>query len=61
MFRIDFDGTHLTRLTTADATHEVRFAPDMSVYVDTYSRVDLPTVSELHRADGTLISDARAR
>jgi hypothetical protein len=55
VFRIDFDGSNLTRLTTADATHEVRFAPDMSAYVDTYSRVDLPTVSELHRADGTLI------
>jgi dipeptidyl aminopeptidase/acylaminoacyl peptidase len=55
-FRIDFDGANLTRLTTADATHEVRFAPDMSTYVDTYSRVDLPTVSELRRADGTLIA-----
>jgi len=56
VFRIDFDGANLTRLTSADATHEVRFAPDMSAYVDTYSRVDLPTVSELHRADGTLIA-----
>jgi len=56
VFRIDFDGANLTRLTTADATHEVRFAPDMSAYVDTYSRVDLPTVSELRRADGTLIA-----
>lgn len=56
VFRVDFDGSNLTRLTTADATHEVRFAPDMSSYVDTYSRVDLPTVSELHRADGTLIA-----
>jgi len=56
VFRVDFDGANLTRLTTADATHEVRFAPDMSAYVDTYSRVDLPTVSELRRADGTLIA-----
>lgn len=56
VFRVDFNGGHLTRLTTADATHEVRFAPDMSTYVDTYSRVDLPTVSELHRADGTLLA-----
>lgn len=56
VFRVDFDGGNLTRLTTADATHEVRFAPDRSVYVDTYSRVDLPTVSELHRADGMLIA-----
>lgn len=56
VFRIDFDGANLTRLTSADATHEVRFAPDMSAYVDTYSRVDLPTISELHRADGALIT-----
>jgi dipeptidyl aminopeptidase/acylaminoacyl peptidase len=56
VFRVDFDGSNLTRLTTVDATHEVRFAPDMSVYVDTYSRVDMPTVSELHRADGKLIA-----
>ncbi|MET0534061.1 MAG: DPP IV N-terminal domain-containing protein [Steroidobacter sp.] len=56
VFRVDFDGANLTRLTTADATHEVRFAPDRSAYVDTYSRVDMPTVSELHRADGTLIA-----
>lgn len=55
-FRVDFDGANLTRLTTADATHEVRFAPDMSAYVDTYSRVDMPPVSELRRAEGTLIA-----
>ena len=56
VFRVDFDGGNLTRLTTTDATHEVRFSPDMSAYVDTYSRVDLPPVSELHRADGSLIA-----
>lgn len=56
VFRVDFDGDNLTRLTTADATHDVRFAPDLSFYVDTYSRVDMPTVSELHRADGKLIA-----
>jgi len=56
VFRVDFDGSNLTRLTSVDATHEVRFSPDMSVYVDTYSRVDMPPVSELHRADGSLIA-----
>jgi dipeptidyl aminopeptidase/acylaminoacyl peptidase len=56
VFRVDFDGGNLTRLTNADATHEVRFSPDMSTYVDTYSRVDMPPVSELHRADGALIA-----
>jgi dipeptidyl aminopeptidase/acylaminoacyl peptidase len=56
-FRVDFDGRNLVALTSADATHEVRFSPDMTRYVDTYSRVDLPTVSELHDArDGRLIA-----
>lgn len=57
-YRIDFDGTGLTRLTTADADHDVRFSPDMKYYVDTYSRVDQPTIAELHRAaDGTLVAE----
>jgi dipeptidyl aminopeptidase/acylaminoacyl peptidase len=56
-FRVDFDGRNLMALTSADATHEVRFSPDMTRYVDTYSRVDLPTISELHDArDGRLIA-----
>ncbi len=56
-YRINFDGTGLTALTTADADHDVRFSPDMTYFVDTYSRVDLPTVSELHRAaDGGLVA-----
>ena len=55
VFRVSFDGSDLTRLTTEDASHEVAFSPDASLYVDTYSRVDLPTVSELHHGNGTLI------
>jgi len=56
-YRIDFDGRHLTPLTLAKADHDVSFSPDMSLYVDNYSRVDLPNVSELHRAgDGAMIA-----
>jgi dipeptidyl aminopeptidase/acylaminoacyl peptidase len=56
-YRIDFDGRHLTALTPARADHDVSFSPDMSLYVDNYSRVDLPNVSELHRAsDGALVA-----
>lgn len=50
-YRIDFDGRNLTALTSADAYHDVAFSPDMRWYVDTYSRVDLPTVSELRNAE----------
>ena len=48
-YRIDFDGANLTPLTEADADHSVSFSTDMQYYVDTYSRVDLPTISELRR------------
>ncbi|MET4663550.1 DPP IV N-terminal domain-containing protein [Sphingomonas sp. PvP056] len=56
-YRIDFDGKHLTALTTARADHDVRFSPDMTHYVDTWSRVDLPNISTLNRAsDGTVVA-----
>src|SRR5205085_8797483 len=32
-------------------THAIDYSPDRRFYVDTYSRVDLPPVTELHRAD----------
>ncbi|RMB36681.1 dipeptidyl aminopeptidase/acylaminoacyl peptidase [Sphingomonas sp. PP-F2F-G114-C0414] len=57
VYRIDFDGRHLAALTPAKADHDARFSPDGTQYVDTYSRVDLPTVSELHRSsDGALVA-----
>jgi dipeptidyl aminopeptidase/acylaminoacyl peptidase len=48
-YRINLDGTALVTYTEADANHVVRFSPDNQYYVDTYSRVDLPPVSELRR------------
>lgn len=57
-YRIDFDGTHLTPITTASAYHDVAFSTDMAYYVDTYSRIDMPNIAELHRtADGTLLAE----
>jgi dipeptidyl aminopeptidase/acylaminoacyl peptidase len=56
-YRINFDGSGLTPLTQADADHEVKFSADMKYYVDVYSRVDQPPVSELRRADGTLVAE----
>lgn len=55
-YRIDFDGSGLVPLTTVDADHEVKLSPDMRHFVDTYSRVDMPAVSELRRtSDGALV------
>lgn len=49
LFRIDFDGANLTRLTTADADHNAIVSPDFQYFVDSYSRPDLPSVTELRR------------
>jgi dipeptidyl aminopeptidase/acylaminoacyl peptidase len=56
-YRINLDGTGLTPLTSADANHTVEFSSDMTMFVDHYSRVDLASVAELKRADGTLIAE----
>ena len=45
-------------LTEGDGTHEVAYSPDEEFLIDTYSRVDLPPVTELRRAsDGKLVCE----
>jgi dipeptidyl aminopeptidase/acylaminoacyl peptidase len=56
-YRINFDGSGLTALTDADANHTVSFSSDMKYYVDSWSRVDLPPVTELRTADKKLIAE----
>src|SRR6185369_14624665 len=53
-YRINFDGTGLVAYTEADGSHTVTWSPDHTYYIDSYSRVDLPTVVELKR-----VSDRR--
>ncbi|HBK45008.1 MAG TPA: S9 family peptidase, partial [Xanthomonadaceae bacterium] len=55
LFAVDFDGRHLTRLTQADADHEVAVSGDGRYYVDVYSRPDLAPVAELRAIDGALL------
>ena len=43
------DGS-LTPLTDGDGTHRIMFSPDGTRYLDMYSRVDLPPITELRRA-----------
>jgi dipeptidyl aminopeptidase/acylaminoacyl peptidase len=56
--RVDFDGNRFTRLTTADGDHSIEFSPGRKYYIDTWSRVDQPPVTELRRADdGKLVAE----
>ncbi len=59
-FRVGLDGKRV-QLTYGDGTHRLEFSPDGEVYVDTFSRVDLPSVTELRRtSDGGLITQLEA-
>jgi len=58
IYRINFDGTGLTRLTDGYGNHEVSFSPDKRFFVDTWSTVDTPPVSVLRNAeDGKVIME----
>ena len=57
-YRINFDGSGLTALTTVAADHQVSYSNDMQFFVDTYSRVDLAPVAELRRtSDLSLVAE----
>ena len=56
--RVNVDGSGLVVLTEGDGTHDITFSPDRQFFLDRWSRVDLPPVTELRRAkDGKLICE----
>ena len=56
--RVNFDGSGLVLLTQGDGTHSVELSADSTHFIDTWSRVDLPPVRELRRAeDGKLVCE----
>jgi dipeptidyl aminopeptidase/acylaminoacyl peptidase len=56
-YRINFDGTGLTKLTSEHANHNVAYSNDGQFFFDNYSRLDLPPVLELGRvSDNSLLT-----
>ena len=57
LFRVNFDGSNLIRLTTGDTDHNASVSPDFQYFTDSFSRVDLPTITELRRVSpNTLVT-----
>jgi dipeptidyl aminopeptidase/acylaminoacyl peptidase len=51
-YRINFDGTGLTPLSTQDADHHITFSSDGKFYLDLYSTLEAPPILELHSTAG---------
>jgi dipeptidyl aminopeptidase/acylaminoacyl peptidase len=55
-YRVGFDGKNMTLLTPDDGNHEISLSPSGKVFVDTYSKPDVPPTAALRNADGKLIA-----
>ncbi len=55
LYRVGMDGKNLQLLTPADADHDVTMSPSGKFFVDSYSKPDVPPVTELRDANGRLI------
>ena len=55
--RVNFDGSSLSVLTGGDGSHTIEYSPDRKFIIDSYTRVDMPAVTELRRVeDGKLVT-----
>jgi len=53
-YRINLDGTGLTRVTTGEGTHRWDFNSTNTLFFDSWSDLNTPTQTRLYRADGQL-------
>lgn len=56
-YRVDFDGKNLKLLTPEDGNHAVTWSPDGRVFVDNFSKIDVPNVATLRDVNGRLITE----
>ncbi len=56
--RVKIDGSEFKQLTEGDGNHRVEFSPKRDFFIDTWSRADHPSVTELRRSsDGSLVCE----
>jgi len=56
LYRVALDGSGFARITKENGTHRVQFAPDASLFVDTYSNSMTPPRQDLYRTDGSKLA-----
>ena len=55
LYQVKLDGSDLQLLTPEQSDHEIFLSPDNQFIVDAYSRVELPTVTDLKSIKGSLL------
>jgi dipeptidyl aminopeptidase/acylaminoacyl peptidase len=55
LFRVSLTGEGMSQLTEGPGQHDIQFSPSRQFFLDTHSSLDIPPVTHLRRADGTLI------
>jgi len=56
LYRVGLDGKNLQLLTPEDGDHDVWLSPSGRFFVDSFSKPDVPPVTQLRDADGSLIA-----
>ncbi len=57
LYKIGFDGKHLTALTPEDGNHQVTLSPSGNYFIDRYSKPDVPAVTNLRNMEGKLVAN----
>jgi len=57
LYKIDFDGKHLTLLTPEPGNHTVSFAPGGEYFVDSYSTPEMAPLTVLRNTTGKVVVD----
>ena len=60
LYRVDFSGENLTSVSRKRGWHNVSFAKDASVYIDSWSDDLIPNQVSLHKANGEIITKLAA-
>jgi len=56
LYRVSLDGSHFSRITKEDGTHNILFSPNSASYVDTYSNAVTPPRRTSFSADGSRLT-----